>query len=89
MSNVKAASSEAYANLGIKETMTGKAILWIADPHKTSRKDGLYYLVLDNMGKKIHSTGVDDGKNGLHTAQTIDPDKKGWMLWLPQHRNLV
>ncbi len=70
--------------LGIKSTEKGNIILWIADPHKTSREAGLYYLVLDGKtGDKLHCTGVDDGSNGLSTAQKIFPNK-GWMLFFPQ-----
>ena len=73
--------------IGIKLMENGHVILWIADPHKTTRKDGLYYLVLDAAGRKIHCTGIDDGTNGLRTAQVIDPNRegrcKGWMILLP------
>jgi hypothetical protein len=79
--------------LGIKSTTSKsgreKIILWIADPHKNSREDGLYFLVLDkNSGDKLHSTGMDKDEhgnsNGLETSQSIYPNKKGWMLLFPQ-----
>jgi hypothetical protein len=73
----------AYSILGIKTTEKGDVILWIADPHKTSLKDGLYYLVLDNDGKKKSVTGIDNGENGLESAQKIDPNK-GWILLCPK-----
>ncbi len=61
-----------------------KAVLWIADPHKTSKEDGLFYVVLDEKEAPI-STGKDGG-NGLPTAHTINPKNRGWMLFFPCER---
>ncbi len=72
----------AWVLLGMKRTQTGKVVFWIADPHKTNRQEGLYYLVLDAFGNKLCSTGLDNGTNGLQSAQKIDP-AKGWMLLIP------
>lgn len=74
--------STALNILGIKKTDLDFFILWIADPHKTSKEAGLYYLVLDATGKRIYCTGIDNGKNGIQTARKADP-KYGWMLLLP------
>lgn len=60
-----------YNILGIKEMNNNNIVLWIADPHKTSKKAGLYYLELNEQGDKITCTGIDDNCNGLCTAQLI------------------
>lgn len=69
--------------VGIRVTAADETILFIADPHKISREGGLYYVVLDNEGKQIATTGVDNGKNGLSTVKSAHFNK-GWMLLFPQ-----
>lgn len=77
----------AYTILGMKITTCGMTILLIADPHKKTKKDGLYYLSLSAIGEKAGCTGMDNGANGLSSAQKIDP-KKGWMLLFPGNEKL-
>jgi hypothetical protein len=79
----------AFAILGIKITSKNKVVLWIADPHKTDRKSGLYCLILKEEDGKIsvQTTGIDNRTatslgNGLNTATAINPNK-GWMLLFP------
>lgn len=68
--------------LGVKTTDAEQVILWIADPHKISKSAGLYYVVLDANGKRLHCTGIDNGKNGMNTAQMANP-VYGWMILMP------
>jgi|GEM_PF-4851281 len=78
----------AYAVLGIKKLKNRNVVLWIADSHKKSRQEGLYYLELDEDGNKIVCTGTDyedHAKNGLETAQRINiQNSTGWLLLFPQ-----
>jgi len=69
--------------VGIRVTALDETILFIADPHKINRESGLYYIVLDNEGNQIATTGVDNGKNGLSTVKSAYFNK-GWMLLFPQ-----
>lgn len=71
--------------VGIEIIPGNETLLRIADPHKISKEAGLYTLVIDNKGRKIRSTGIDDNTNGLRTAQTVSSER-GWMLFFPQPR---
>ena len=69
----------AYTLLGIKKSENEQITLWIADPHKTTLEAALYTITLNKEGKVIHSTGLDNGANGLSSSQRITL-QHGWML---------
>lgn len=77
--------SYCYMVLGIKKMSNNNVVLWIADPHKTSKKEGLYYLELNEDGSKVTCTGIDDGYNGLQSAQSIDMLRDdNWIVIFPK-----
>lgn len=80
----------AYNIVGIKKIKKEKdneIVFWIADPHKTSVQDGLYYLMLnEKTGKTIECTGIDNGHNGLDSSQRIDFANTGWLILCPQEQ---
>lgn len=82
----------AYGVLGIKKMTNENVVLWIADSHKTSKNEGLYYLELDKFGNKIACTGVDyeDQRNGLSTAERLNIQlKTGWLILFPKNKKVT